>query len=282
MIRRPPRSTLFPYTTLFRSQTFPRPIAVSFFSAGLMIAPKRVRSLPLPHGHLLAERLGWRDSTPSKIILSEHGAVALITEVIEQRLIDRVCDKMNRTIGKDCVEAFNVGGPEELLPVHVSGMVGFRTCIRSSHRVLVPADRVTFVVVILLLAESSDVHPFVAYNQSMGRPVGDFAKSNRCIASDDARSLSVAGRVVAQRMHERVSGELGRVFIRSRHRLRAPPRRTEEHRIGRADGGDWTAGPSGVPFEIGKDLKAPTSPLIRSGVGFSRRIASCASSRSNG
>src|SRR2546428_1817897 len=27
MIRRPPRSTLFPYTTLFRSYTMPRPVA---------------------------------------------------------------------------------------------------------------------------------------------------------------------------------------------------------------------------------------------------------------
>src|SRR3712207_8131013 len=26
MIRRPPRSTLFPYTTLFRSKTFPKPL----------------------------------------------------------------------------------------------------------------------------------------------------------------------------------------------------------------------------------------------------------------
>src|SRR3989442_7724408 len=30
MIRRPPRSTLFPYTTLFRSQTFPPPLRRSF------------------------------------------------------------------------------------------------------------------------------------------------------------------------------------------------------------------------------------------------------------
>src|SRR2546422_4907257 len=29
MIRRPPRSTLFPYTTLFRSSSFPRPAPLS-------------------------------------------------------------------------------------------------------------------------------------------------------------------------------------------------------------------------------------------------------------
>src|SRR2546428_10310851 len=29
MIRRPPRSTLFPYTTLFRSRSGPRPLSVS-------------------------------------------------------------------------------------------------------------------------------------------------------------------------------------------------------------------------------------------------------------
>src|SRR5438067_10018016 len=52
MIRRPPRSTLFPYTTLFRSQ----PVAVSVMSGKLAVVEPPVTasvsgSLPLPtHG----------------------------------------------------------------------------------------------------------------------------------------------------------------------------------------------------------------------------------------
>src|SRR5258708_16879482 len=36
MIRRPPRSTLFPYTTLFRSGFGPRPTIVALFLYGLL------------------------------------------------------------------------------------------------------------------------------------------------------------------------------------------------------------------------------------------------------
>src|SRR2546426_8237714 len=43
MIRRPPRSTLFPYTTLFRSYRSPRPSAPPRDCAGL-----RIRALALP------------------------------------------------------------------------------------------------------------------------------------------------------------------------------------------------------------------------------------------
>src|SRR2546426_6669961 len=40
MIRRPPRSTLFPYTTLFRSD--PRPSLVPFLTPNLMTPPKSI------------------------------------------------------------------------------------------------------------------------------------------------------------------------------------------------------------------------------------------------
>src|SRR5256885_12340102 len=47
MIRRPPRSTLFPYTTLFRSQSTTRPICVRGFRcesrSGLRRQPKASR-----------------------------------------------------------------------------------------------------------------------------------------------------------------------------------------------------------------------------------------------
>src|SRR5690349_25121753 len=46
MIRRPPRSTLFPYTTLFRSKEFPRRLP-------LQLDPERGEP---PHGGRLVER----------------------------------------------------------------------------------------------------------------------------------------------------------------------------------------------------------------------------------
>src|SRR5258708_29033266 len=57
MIRRPPRSTLFPYTTLFRSESFARPAqhsAVGIFDrgAGLRRGPRK--EFPTQRRHALA------------------------------------------------------------------------------------------------------------------------------------------------------------------------------------------------------------------------------------
>src|SRR5260370_25140160 len=41
MIRRPPRSTLFPYTTLFRSPTLDLPVSLEHIRAALARAPER-------------------------------------------------------------------------------------------------------------------------------------------------------------------------------------------------------------------------------------------------
>src|SRR5438132_6791091 len=51
MIRRPPRSTLFPYTTLFRSQLSQRPPARqrSLQSVRRARCPARARPAPRPH-----------------------------------------------------------------------------------------------------------------------------------------------------------------------------------------------------------------------------------------
>src|SRR2546422_6960920 len=46
MIRRPPRSTLFPYTTLFRSQTADDPRAVNLMDYGVPLG-RRFRALKL-------------------------------------------------------------------------------------------------------------------------------------------------------------------------------------------------------------------------------------------
>src|SRR3712207_7395434 len=51
MIRRPPRSTLFPYTTLFRSHVGQRPDAVRGQQAGELVeAARRVTDAPELHG----------------------------------------------------------------------------------------------------------------------------------------------------------------------------------------------------------------------------------------
>src|SRR5256885_6750990 len=54
MIRRPPRSTLFPYTTLFRSRQ-DRPVIVA-----QQINPRDVRVLQLPDNRLARPRIGER------------------------------------------------------------------------------------------------------------------------------------------------------------------------------------------------------------------------------
>src|SRR2546430_12151433 len=46
MIRRPPRSTLFPYTSLFRSQTFDKDIDDSIFISLVLRLTLGIRALP--------------------------------------------------------------------------------------------------------------------------------------------------------------------------------------------------------------------------------------------
>src|SRR5256885_16361645 len=48
MIRRPPRSTLFPYTTLFRSRSDAAPSARPGGSASAFCEPERTKSRPPP------------------------------------------------------------------------------------------------------------------------------------------------------------------------------------------------------------------------------------------
>src|SRR5260221_161429 len=48
MIRRPPRSTLFPYTTLFRSPNFHPPPGVTSLSAGRQSSSSAIRQSSMP------------------------------------------------------------------------------------------------------------------------------------------------------------------------------------------------------------------------------------------
>src|SRR2546429_6867410 len=61
MIRRPPRSTLFPYTTLFRSVTRARTLRIDVL-AGAGFARYRLRAPLLPRAGALTWR--WRTGTP--------------------------------------------------------------------------------------------------------------------------------------------------------------------------------------------------------------------------
>src|SRR2546427_3554503 len=68
MIRRPPRSTLFPYTTLFRSPGGRAPRSVHRGAAGLERAPQRVRGGPAVLRVLFQDRKSTRlNSSHSQI-----------------------------------------------------------------------------------------------------------------------------------------------------------------------------------------------------------------------
>src|SRR2546425_3746627 len=74
MIRRPPRSTLFPYTTLFRSQVRRavrcRPLVRDRVSLHLPSAPQR-RMGGRPRGHLLRDQ-GRQDHRNADVRSEEH------------------------------------------------------------------------------------------------------------------------------------------------------------------------------------------------------------------
>src|SRR3712207_9557135 len=61
MIRRPPRSTLFPYTTLFRSRTWPRSADPLRGAGGASMRGNAATSRTAAN----AERSAWRSSIPS-------------------------------------------------------------------------------------------------------------------------------------------------------------------------------------------------------------------------
>src|SRR2546430_12043547 len=70
MIRRPPRSTLFPYTTLFRSLGLPR-------YRVLLLAPRPLANQVglLPDGHLRSRRQDQRDRKSTRLN-SSHSQIS--------------------------------------------------------------------------------------------------------------------------------------------------------------------------------------------------------------
>src|SRR5690242_21522275 len=79
MIRRPPRSTLFPYTTLFRSQALAYALApLTLVHPALALA--LVLLLAIGHG-VLRERVGRREATAVAAIRSEEHTSELQSHV---------------------------------------------------------------------------------------------------------------------------------------------------------------------------------------------------------
>src|SRR3712207_7122626 len=86
MIRRPPRSTLFPYTTLFRSQ-----LAVDyamFVNGGYLVSPIIITSIEDKHGNLLYEVV------PRKDKIFESQDTSIITYMLKSSL-DRKSTRLN-------------------------------------------------------------------------------------------------------------------------------------------------------------------------------------------
>src|SRR3712207_8979892 len=73
MIRRPPRSTLFPYTTLFRSRRAPRRSRIEATIAAVVVLPFVAEMTALPFGRRPASRPIDRKSTRLK---SSHAQIS--------------------------------------------------------------------------------------------------------------------------------------------------------------------------------------------------------------
>src|SRR5438128_3705365 len=81
MIRRPPRSTLFPYTTLFRSE----------------LADWVVRDNPVPPGTVLLTGTGDRKSTR---LNSSHGSISYAVFCLKKKNIQHKCTRAGHHMNK--------------------------------------------------------------------------------------------------------------------------------------------------------------------------------------
>src|SRR3712207_8058911 len=94
MIRRPPRSTLFPYTTLFRSASFEPAVTVeviNYFAkhAQVFLADRRVA----PHGPAGVSRrlrLRYRDRKSTRLN-SSHANISYAVFCLKKKKQHRVC-----------------------------------------------------------------------------------------------------------------------------------------------------------------------------------------------
>src|SRR5207253_8168867 len=91
MIRRPPRSTLFPYTTLFRS-----PEAWGSASGAPVVEPLSTLLAQLPPGDLVAQDLGQKSGKRSEEHTSElQSRGHLVCRLLLEKKKKRKTNKMN-------------------------------------------------------------------------------------------------------------------------------------------------------------------------------------------
>src|SRR2546430_6086837 len=94
MIRRPPRSTLFPYTTLFRSPPAERDRALAQLPARSMvwkgIAAKPSRRMTVEH-KLAAQIVGIREDRKSTRLNSSHSQISYAVFCLKKKKRVRDC-----------------------------------------------------------------------------------------------------------------------------------------------------------------------------------------------
>src|SRR3712207_8282877 len=96
MIRRPPRSTLFPYTTLFRSKTYPRPIErttsrASLYKKWCNLLPERCSG----GADGIVKRSGYKEAGRERTRSEEHTSELQSRQYLVCRLL---LEKKNNTI----------------------------------------------------------------------------------------------------------------------------------------------------------------------------------------
>src|SRR2546422_6072996 len=84
MIRRPPRSTLFPYTTLFRSRQLPHPLLQPRLAYRVHLA----RDRPLPRSALAREILDGVEDRKSTRLNSSHGYISYAVFCLKKKKKD--------------------------------------------------------------------------------------------------------------------------------------------------------------------------------------------------
>src|SRR3712207_9286173 len=92
MIRRPPRSTLFPYTTLFRSGPLRGDRFMPAFDPGLDPEVREVRRLEVLNGALGRRR--WSPEAKARIV-AESLAPGVIASEVARRHEDRKSTRLN-------------------------------------------------------------------------------------------------------------------------------------------------------------------------------------------
>src|SRR3712207_8686146 len=98
MIRRPPRSTLFPYTTLFRSRVVAGAVAALF--AAWLAAVLSVELVPDVHDPLppVAEAVGASADRKSTRLNSSHANISYAVLCLKKKKLRRM-HRLNRTEG---------------------------------------------------------------------------------------------------------------------------------------------------------------------------------------